>query len=124
MHSIRGISSVGRALAWHARGHRFESGILHQNKSHLEWDLFFIMFIVYILYSVSADKYYTGCCDDLSIRIKQHNSGRNISTKNGLPWIIKYTELFETRAEALQRENEIKKKKSRKYIDWLISSVG
>jgi hypothetical protein len=26
----RGISSVGRALAWHARGHRFESGILHK----------------------------------------------------------------------------------------------
>ncbi len=27
--SPRGISSVGRALAWHARGHRFKSGILH-----------------------------------------------------------------------------------------------
>ena len=26
---IRGISSVGRALAWHARGHRFKSVILH-----------------------------------------------------------------------------------------------
>jgi hypothetical protein len=24
-----GISSVGRALAWHARGHQFEPGILH-----------------------------------------------------------------------------------------------
>ncbi len=24
-----GISSAGRALAWHARGHRFESVILH-----------------------------------------------------------------------------------------------
>ncbi len=24
-----GISSVGRALAWHARGHQFKSGILH-----------------------------------------------------------------------------------------------
>ncbi|SVB75422.1 uncharacterized protein METZ01_LOCUS228276, partial [marine metagenome] len=24
-----GISSAGRALAWHARGHRFKSGILH-----------------------------------------------------------------------------------------------
>jgi hypothetical protein len=24
-----GISSVGRVLAWHAIGHRFESGILH-----------------------------------------------------------------------------------------------
>ncbi len=27
----RGISSVGRALAWHARGHRFEPGILHND---------------------------------------------------------------------------------------------
>ena len=25
-----GISSAGRALAWHARGHRFDPGILHQ----------------------------------------------------------------------------------------------
>ena len=24
-----GISSAGRALAWHARGHRFDPGILH-----------------------------------------------------------------------------------------------
>ena len=26
----RGISSFGRALAWHARGDRFDSGILHK----------------------------------------------------------------------------------------------
>ena len=26
---LRGISSVGRALAWHARGQRFEPAILH-----------------------------------------------------------------------------------------------
>ena len=81
------------------------------------------MFFVYILYSASSDKYYIGCCGDLSIRINQHNSGRNISTKYGLPWIIKYTEQFETQIEALRREKEIKKKKSRKYIEWLISSI-
>ena len=28
----RGISSFGRALAWHARGDRFDSGILHALK--------------------------------------------------------------------------------------------
>ncbi len=28
-----GISSVGRALAWHARGHRFESVILHASEA-------------------------------------------------------------------------------------------
>ncbi len=26
---LRGISSVGRALAWHARGQRFDPAILH-----------------------------------------------------------------------------------------------
>jgi putative endonuclease len=37
---------------------------------------------------------------------------------------MKYTERFETRTEAVKRESEIKKKKSRKYIEWLISSAG
>jgi hypothetical protein len=31
---IWGISSAGRALAWHARGHRFDPGILHQKEKH------------------------------------------------------------------------------------------
>ena len=69
------------------------------------------MFFVYILYSVSSDKYYIGSCEDLSMRINQQNTGRNISTKHGLPWIIKYTEQFETRTEALRREKEIKIRK-------------
>ena len=123
LQSVWGISSVGRALAWHARGHRFESGILHQKIPPIVGFFYAAMFVVYILYSVSSDKYYIGSCEDLSLRINQHNTGRNISTKNGLPWIIRYTEQFETRIEALRREKEIKNKKSRKYIDWLISSV-
>jgi hypothetical protein len=28
---IRGYSSAGRALAWHARGQRFDPAYLHQN---------------------------------------------------------------------------------------------
>ena len=32
--NIWGFSSAGRALAWHARGHRFDPGNLHQNKKH------------------------------------------------------------------------------------------
>ena len=27
-----GLAQLARALAWHARGHRFESGILHKVK--------------------------------------------------------------------------------------------
>ena len=33
--NIWGISSAGRALAWHARGHRFDPGILHQKSTVL-----------------------------------------------------------------------------------------
>ena len=29
-----GLAQLARALAWHARGHRFESDILHHNDKH------------------------------------------------------------------------------------------
>ena len=44
---IRGISSVGRALAWHARGQRFDPAILHTyilRLSALLLEAFFIWF--------------------------------------------------------------------------------
>ncbi|UEG50144.1 GIY-YIG nuclease family protein [Ferruginibacter lapsinanis] len=81
-------------------------------------------FYIYILYSVTSDKYYVGSTGDLEVRLDQHNNGRNKSTKHGVPWIIKYTETFVLQVDAIKRENEIKKKKSRKYIEWLIGSVG
>ncbi len=86
---------------------------------------FFIMsFSVYILYSKSKDKYYIGSCSDISVRLNQHNTARNISTKFGIPWILLYTEEAYTQQEARKRESEIKKKKSRNYIEWLVSSKG
>ena len=75
---------------------------------------------IYILYSIKSDRYYVGCTSDIEARIIQHNSGRNASTKFGLPWQLKYTEPFESLSEARLREIEIKKK-SRKYIEWLIN---
>ena len=81
-------------------------------------------FYCYILYSDKTDKYYVGQTEDIQNRLTQHNSGRNKSTKSGLPWVVKYTEEFLTKAEAAKREIEIKNKKSRKYIEWLISLAG
>ena len=42
---IWGFSSAGRALAWHARGHRFDPGNLHQNKS--AWQFCRALFVLY-----------------------------------------------------------------------------
>jgi putative endonuclease len=42
------------------------------------------------------------------------------STKPYVPWELVYFELYTTRAEAAARELQIKRMKSRKYIEQLI----
>jgi putative endonuclease len=77
-------------------------------------------FYLYILYSQSKDRYYTGSCSDLAERLKRHNAGATPSTKPGRPWIIVYSEVCETKTEALHREKNLKRMKSRKLIEELI----
>ncbi|HCW09350.1 MAG TPA: excinuclease ABC subunit C [Cytophagales bacterium] len=78
------------------------------------------MFYVYILYSEQADRYYVGQTDNLDTRLQSHLSGISGYTSMTDDWKLVYAEEFTTRKEAIQRENEIKRKKSRKYIEWLI----
>ena len=82
------------------------------------------MFSVYIIYSSKLDKYYIGYSDNVQIRLTQHNSGISDYTAKADDWELRHTETFDTREKAMKREVEIKKKKSRKYIEWLISSSG
>ncbi|MEI7627461.1 MAG: GIY-YIG nuclease family protein [Bacteroidota bacterium] len=81
-------------------------------------------FFVYILYSSKNDKYYIGSCEDITVRLSQHNTGRNKSTHSGMPWVLMYTEKFETRSYAVSRELQIKKMKSKKYIEKLVSTYN
>jgi putative endonuclease len=69
------------------------------------------MWIVYILFSESANKFYIGYTRDIDNRLRQHNSGGSRSTKSAIPWIVKYTEHYESKSQAVKRESEIKKKK-------------
>ena len=81
------------------------------------------MYFVYILYSSKTDKYYIGSTDDLESRLKHHNYGATPSTKSGAPnWNIVHKEILPDKSAALKRELEIKRKKSRKYILWLIQN--
>ncbi|MEW6052869.1 MAG: GIY-YIG nuclease family protein [Nitrospirota bacterium] len=82
-------------------------------------------FLVYILKSESTSQYYIGHTDDLDRRISQHNNidyhGSQHTKRNKGPWTCVYTETFLTRSEAMQREKEIKSKKSRRYIEYLLN---
>lgn len=77
-------------------------------------------YFVYIIYSSSRDKYYTGYSSDPKGRLQEHNLGATISTRTGRPWTLVYEEKFDDKSAAIKRENQIKKMKSRKYIDELI----
>ncbi len=77
---------------------------------------------VYILQSEANDRFYVGSCSNPEERLLQHNAGRTPSTKPYRPWILMYYEEFSSKAEAIKRELQIKRKKSRRYIEWLLGS--
>jgi putative endonuclease len=80
-------------------------------------------FAAYILYSPSLDRYYVGHAEDPQLRLtRDHNGGRNKSTKAGRPWEHRWSRWFGTRAEAAAMERAIKRRKSRAYIQALISA--
>ncbi|HYD20477.1 MAG TPA: GIY-YIG nuclease family protein [Flavipsychrobacter sp.] len=83
-----------------------------------------MIYSVYIIFSAKLDKYYVGYTEDLMVRLAQHNEGISDFTSVAQDWILVYSQPFETREAARKREIEIKKKKSRKYLEWLISSAG
>jgi len=81
-------------------------------------------YYVYILYSKVTDKYYIGYSENVELRLIKHNLGATPSTRSGRPWIISYKEECKDKTSAIIREREIKDKKSRKYIEWLLGSGG
>jgi putative endonuclease len=78
------------------------------------------VFSVYILKSSVTDKYYIGQTSDIDKRLLYHNSGYSKSTKAGIPWKLVYSENFDTRQQAMNREAELKKYKSRVMIEKII----
>jgi putative endonuclease len=66
------------------------------------------MFIVYALKSEKDGRIYVGFTQDLSRRLKEHNSGKTRSTKAWLPWNVIYTEEVDSREKARAREIYLK----------------
>ena len=77
-------------------------------------------YYVYIIQSGIDGTYYTGSTDNLEDRIVRHNQGRSKYTKSKRPWQLVYSEEHPDRSAAVRRENEIKSKKKRSYIEFLV----
>ncbi len=83
------------------------------------------MFTVYVLYSARFDKIYIGYTSDMPNRFLSHNE---LATKGYTiryrPWVIAYTEIFETKTEAIKRENYLKSTQGRKFAWNIIRKNG
>ena len=79
------------------------------------------MYYLYILKSIKEGQIYIGSTNNIERRLKEHNRGHTISTRRFIPWRVLYLEKYLTKKEAVRREQQLKKWKSRKRIDTLIS---
>ena len=82
------------------------------------------MFITYILYSPSRDRYYVGSTSNIEKRLAKHNTNHKGFTGKAGDWGVVYVEAFDSREQALAREKKIKSWKSRKMIEKLIETAG
>ena len=81
------------------------------------------MFHLYILFSASRDRFYVGSTGDtLEERIRKHNANHKGFTGGPGDWTLVYSEIYNSKSDALKREKEIKKWKSKKLILKLMSS--
>ena len=75
------------------------------------------MFTVYTLYSPKYDKIYVGYTSNLEQRLLSHNKlGKKGWTIIYRPWELVFTEAFETKKEAMMREEQLKSAKGREYV--------
>ena len=73
-------------------------------------------FVVYILFSERTQRYYTGQTQNLENRLAEHNSGETSSIKNGIPWKLIWSQVFESRSEAMQLEKKIKSRGASRFL--------
>jgi len=77
---------------------------------------------LYIIQSLADGSYYVGSTQDVDNRVERHNQGRSQYTKSKRPWQLVHFEECSNKSDAIKRENQIKKRKSKKYMDSLIAA--
>ncbi len=78
------------------------------------------MFYVYILISLKDKKFYIGYTGDLRRRLKEHNAGKNISTKSRRPLKLMYYEAHLSKADAERRERYFKTTKGKATLKQML----
>ncbi|MCU0375861.1 MAG: GIY-YIG nuclease family protein [Chitinophagaceae bacterium] len=73
-------------------------------------------YVVYILWSVSVQKFYIGQTQDLENRLMEHNAGEGRFTRLGRPWVLVYQQACVSRTEAMLLEKKIKARGAKRFL--------
>jgi len=75
-----------------------------------------MIFYAYVIRSLKDNSLYKGHCEDLELRLKQHNSGATQSIASKIPFELIYFEKFQTRELAIVREKYFKSAAGRRFL--------
>jgi putative endonuclease len=81
-------------------------------------------YYLYILKSLRDGKHYTGISSNVASRLAQHNSGKAKSTSHRRPFILIYTEKFNSRLDARDREKYLKSYRGSKEKLKILEKIG
>ena len=80
------------------------------------------MYFVYAIYSESRNYLYVGLSDNVERRLKEHNSGKNRTTRAYRPFRLIHMESFNSRSEARAREIILKSGYGKEFLKSLIKN--
>jgi putative endonuclease len=78
------------------------------------------MLTVYVIKSERNGDIYVGITKDVTVRLKEHNTGKNRYTKGLRPWKIIYTELQPDWEAARKREKYLKSGVGKEFLKSLV----
>ena len=83
------------------------------------------MYYTYVLYSKKFNKIYIGYTSNLEGRLLSHNE---LATKGYTikyrPWVLAYSEKFNTKPEAMKREKQLKSSRGRAFVKEKLKEIG
>jgi putative endonuclease len=74
------------------------------------------MYHAYVIRSVNYGVLYKGHCQDMEVRLKQHNAGKTRSIAKFVPFEVVVIETFPTLEESIRREKYFKTAAGRRFI--------
>ena len=74
------------------------------------------MYCVYVLLSLKDKKFYTGFSQNIRNRLKEHDEGKVISTRNIRPLRLIYYEWCLNEKDAIRREKYLKTSYGKRHI--------